>query len=180
MLMPAVLMEDDLNHKYKNEIHDERYDFFYFQNYTEYPLVIDKNDWNRFQFVSVNNENILGYLEARVDRMSQVVEDLLIINFENKKSGFIFAKDFSCFIYYLFEKRNIQKIFFRYLDGNPAAKLYKKLFYEKIGCGKLIGVMESAKTIRNGKTYDLIINEIDKKIFVDWYENIFCGKNRGC
>jgi hypothetical protein len=44
------------------------------------------NESKRLQYVSVYQGNVIGYAEAKVDRVNSVVEQFLVIRFDDENS----------------------------------------------------------------------------------------------
>jgi hypothetical protein len=163
MLQPAYLYKDIL-YKYKSKIaFDERYKFYEYDTYVDYDIITDRNSWECIQLVSVdNNDNIIGYFKADINRHVYYVCGLAIINF-TPKTNLIFAKDLKQFFLDLFNKYNFNKITFRVVIGNPIEKMYDKLV-SNYG-GRIVGIYKNNTKLWDGKIYDVKLYEIMKEDF---------------
>ena len=86
MLEPAI--------KYRNQLESVQYDIWFNDKYKYWnsnvfydSMQIDTDTWGRHQFVSVNNGEVLGYIEYSISRTNNSVSSLSIINFSDNKSA---------------------------------------------------------------------------------------------
>jgi len=143
--------------------------YFSFQSYREYELIIDRNDWKRIQVVSVSRSGgLLAYFEARLNRESQIVEDLLLMSLCPRGLSIEAGGDVFRFVASLFEERGIRKIFFRFIRDNPASRQYQRVLEHMAHCGSVQGVLTDYLTLPDGKTYDLVIMDILKQPYLQW------------
>jgi hypothetical protein len=172
MLQPAILKAQEVILKFREICGNPEYRYYLLQNYVDYNMTIETDDWRRMQFASVDNEGkVRAYFEARIDRGSNIVTDLLILYFDLQKANLTASKDFAAFIYLLLREKGFEKIFFRFIKDNPAALLYKKLFIDKIKCSTIAGTLKNAQKLTDGNVYDIIIMDIEKEPYITWYEN---------
>ena len=170
MLLPALVREQELKVRFLERIQQPDTHFYYFQTYCDYELSLDRNDWKRIQFVSVSRKNeLLAYFEARLNRESLVVEDVLLLSLGPRGLNFEAAGDVFRFLAYLFEDRGFRKIFFRFIKNNPAARQYDRFLRQIAHCGTVQGVLTDYTTLTDGKTYDLVIMEIRKQPYLEWF-----------
>jgi hypothetical protein len=163
MLQPAYLYKDDL-FKYKCKLAlDERYKYYEFDSSISFNITTDDSSWFKIQLVSVDqNNNLIGYFSAGINRHTYHVDSLGIINF-TPKTNLIFAKDLKQFFLDLFNKYNFNKINFMVVIGNPAEQMYDKLV-SNYG-GRIVGIRKNDTKLWDGKLYDVKLYEILKEDF---------------
>ena len=119
MLKPAILYREKLNEKYNNIAFDDKYKYFNIDTYFDFDIKIADTTWQKIQMVSVNRENeVIGFLQAQIDRGSDSVISLWIGNFY--EVNYTFSKDLHQFLDDLLVKFNFRKVSFSVVVGNPA------------------------------------------------------------
>lgn len=125
MLKLAYPYREELNKKYQEIIFNEKYKFHTTRSYLTYTIELEDMAWTKLQLVSVNeNNDIIGYLCATIDREANHVTELYIINFYD--INIIFSQDLKQFIHDLFVKYNFRKINWSVIIGNSIEKMYDK------------------------------------------------------
>lgn len=109
-----------------------------------------------------NDDKLLGYIKASMDREYRIVDNLAFINI-TKKPNLTFAKDSYKFITELFTKYNFLKIKFFVIVGNPAEHLYDKLI-KKLN-GRIVGTFKNDVMLYDYQYYDIKQYEILKSDF---------------
>ncbi len=172
MLKPAVLYEEQLKAVYSSIAFEEKYKFHNQSNYFDFDISLETNTWNKIQFVSVDqNDKIIGFLSASIDRGDEVVRSLLVINF--CEINYVFSKDFYTFLDDLFTKFNFRKVKFSVVVGNPAEEMYDK-YIKKYG-GSVIGVAKKDVRLQDNKYYDCKLYEIFREDYLKhMYEIMSC------
>lgn len=168
MLEPAIKYEVQTKEKFRGIWFDERYKFFNCSDYYE-ERKIDDSTWNRHQFVSIRNGEVIGYIGYAVGRTENDVSGLAIVNFEEKPS-LTFSKDLGQALCDIFEKFRFRRLEFSVIVGNPIKKSYDRLC-QKYG-GKIVGTHHKRQRLIDGKLYDQKYYEI----FADDY---FAAKKGG-
>jgi hypothetical protein len=159
ILKLAYTYKDKLQEIYKSIIFQEKYKYYNFSTYWNYELKIEDDSWNYIQMVSVDDEdNIRGYFSATINRTSNIVDALGIINFYDV--NVVFAKDMYQFIKDLFLKFNFRKIEFSVVIGNPIEKMYDKYIHKYNG--NIIGIKRQSIKLHDDKLYDVKLYEIFK------------------
>lgn len=155
MLEPAI--------KYRDQMYDIQYDIWfndkykYFNSGTYYGnMQIDENTWDRHQFVSVLNGNVIGYIEYSISREEHNVRSLAIINFTDNKIAF--GKDLAQALKDIFEKYRFRKLNFSVIVGNPIEKSYDKMI-KRYG-GRIVGTYKDNVKLIDGEYYDEKLYEI--------------------
>lgn len=157
MLKLAIQYSDELNKLFVNVAHNDKYKFFNTTRHCDYDLNLAKDSWSHLEFVSVDkNNNVLGFLSARIDRHADSISSLRAINFHDL--NYTFSKDFHQFIRDLFEKFNFRKINFSVVVGNPAEKMYDK--YINQYKGRVVGIYKEDVRLFDGNYYDFKLYEI--------------------
>lgn len=125
-------------------------------------LKLPESDWDEIIRVSFAEDKVLGLFKAIVERDTNHVSSLMIINFNLKKISFTFIKDLENFIKYLLKYKKFKKISFTVVVGNPAERMYDK-FIEKYN-GRIVGIKKNEVKLVDGKFYDLKLYEIENNI----------------
>lgn len=158
MLKPAFLYKNQLNETYHKIIYNEKYKFL-IEDVWEYNIKIEESDANSIQLVSIDeNENVIGFLQANLNREINHVTSLEVINFN--EINYTYSKDFNNFIRDLTEKFGFKKITFEVILGSPYEKLYDK--HLKRFNGRVVGIKKAEVRLADGKYYDVKIYEIFK------------------
>lgn len=162
MLKLAKLYESQLQQLFNNIVFDDKYKFYNATNYYNFNLELTNDTWSHIDYVSVDKDNrVRGFLSAKIDRCSEHVSSLRVINFYDL--NYTFSKDFHQFLTELFTKHNYRKIAFTVIVGNPAEKMYDK-YINKYG-GRVVGTYKEDIRLYDGKYYDYKIYEIFKTEF---------------
>jgi hypothetical protein len=162
MLKLAKLYENQLQTLFNNIVFEDKYKFYNASNYYNYNLEFANDSWNHIDLVSIDkNDNIRGFLSAKVDRCNESVSSLRVINFCGL--NYTFSKDFHQFLQELFTKYNFRKITFSVVVGNPAEKMYDK-YINRYG-GRIVGTYKDDIRLYDGNYYDFKVYEIFKSEF---------------
>lgn len=166
MLEPAI--------KYRDQLDSIQYDIWfndkykYFNSGTYYGgIQIDDNTWNKHQFVSVLNDEVIGYIEYSISREDNNVHSLGIINFSDNK--ITFGKDLGKALKDIFEKYKFRKLNFSVVIGNPIEKSYDKMI-KKCG-GRIVGTYRENCKLIDGEYYDEKLYEILASEYFDAISN---------
>ena len=110
--------------------------------------------------VSVDkNDNVIGFLSAKIDRASNRVSHIGAVNFG--ELNITFSKDFYKFLIDLFEIHNFYKIEWCVIVGNPAESMYNKIIERYHG--NIIGISHESIKLDDGKYYDVKEYELFKR-----------------
>lgn len=166
MLAPAQFHADRLRPLFARRIAEDDAAYLFFENWANFQLEVDPSEVKRLQYVSVEQGRLLGYLEARVDRISQVVDDLLILRFDTGLAGEA-VRDFYDFLHLLLVRRNFRKVVFRAVGSNPAMALYEKHLVGRLAIARPVGVIRNFKRLRDNRLHDLHWFEMDQSAFYE-------------
>jgi len=165
MLKLAFPYKEKLNQAWQSIVFNEKYQFYNGGNYWSYDVKLDDNSWDNIQMVSVDkDDNVIGYFNVCIDRMSNKVSSVGAINFKDK--NITFSKDFYQFLSELFTKHRFRKIEWYVIVGNPVEKMYDKII-AKYG-GRIVGIRREATMtpdgiLRDEKEYELFKCDYDLK-----------------
>jgi hypothetical protein len=163
LLKLAKLYESQLQPLFLKTAFDHKFKFYNASNYYEYKFELSDDSWSKLEFVSVDkNDNVIGFLSAKIDRTNEAISSLKVINFYDL--NYTFSKDFHHFLTELFIKYNFRKISFSVVVGNPAEKMYDK-YIDKYG-GNIVGICKDDIRLFDGKYYDFKLYEIFKHEFM--------------
>jgi hypothetical protein len=159
MIQPAILCKEEINRLYTACYMDPKYDYFTVNNVSYFDLFIKDRDEDYIQLVSIYCDVVIGYFEAEVNRYSNKILNLFIVNFSSFNHAF--AADLIRFIR-LLKNRGFRKIEFSMVVGNPVEAQYDRLV-KSLG-GRVVGVFEKSIKIRSGeicdlKYYEFFLNE---------------------
>jgi hypothetical protein len=162
MLKPAYTYKDKLQEVYNSIIFKDKYKYYNFNNYWEYEVKLSTDSWNNIEMVSIDkNGNVIGFLKANIERSTEKVSSLGVINFYDK--NIVFSRDLYQFLVDLFNTYNFRKIEWTVVIGNKAEYMYDRIV-NKYG-GRVVGVKRCSTKLIDGKYYDVKLYEIFKE---DW------------
>jgi hypothetical protein len=157
MLKLAYPYQDALNQVWQACVLQEKYQFYNPVNFWSYTIDLSNSSWDSIQMVSVDNDDgILGYFTAYIDRISRKVSNIGAINFGTL--SITFSKDFYQFLIELFTKHHFRKVEWNVVIGNPAERMYDKIV-AKYG-GRIVGVRRESTTTADGVLRDEKLYEI--------------------
>lgn len=165
MLKIAYYYIGKLQSEYSKIINNQQYKYYNNSEYWNYNFELsDKgSNWGAIEYVSVDNDdNVIGFLGANLDRSINNVTCLRILNFKDK-ANIIFSKDLMTFLKELFTVHNFRKINFSIVVGNPIEKMYDK-YCLKYG-GRIVGVFKDHTVLTDGKYHDTKYYEIFNEDF---------------
>lgn len=170
MLKLSYTYKEQLNNTYQEIVFQKKYRYYNYGSWWDYNIKVEDNSWDNISMISIDiSNNILGYFNADINRSSNKVSSLGIMNFVDK-NNIIFSKDMYKFIIDLFIKFNMRKIEFEVVIGNPIEKMYDK-YVTKYG-GKIIGISKEAIKLDDNCYYDVKHYEIFRKDFTRIFQRI--------
>lgn len=156
MIEIAQLHKDELERLVSAVWFEDRYKYWNSSVYYGQAKVED-NTWNTHQFVSVDKKgNVIGYIDYSIDRESDRVYGLGIINFTD--DIITFGLDLRQVLDDIFRKFNFRKLCYAVVCGNPIEKSYDRMT-EKYG-GRVVGICRQEVRLMDGILYDLKKYEI--------------------
>lgn len=154
MIETAQKYTDVLKIKMADTAYDLKYMFARPGFTEEYTPTSDT--WFKYEFVSIKNKEVIGYISYDINRNDYSASGLYIINFTDDK--ITFGRDLGTVLNDIFTKFNFRKLTFGVFVGNPIEKSYDKAI-NKFG-GRIVGVEREASRLLDGKFYDYKIYEI--------------------
>lgn len=162
MLDLAGKFEEQLQKKFSDAFMNEHF-MFYFGGGCFDKYKASDSTWNEHEFVSLKNGiYCLGYLAYSINRRTNSVYNMRVINFGPKSS--IFSNDFKQFLVDIFEKFGFRKLSFGVYIGNPAEKMYDR--YIRKFNGRIVGTEKEASMLVNGRFYDYKSYEIFREDYL--------------
>lgn len=162
MLDLALNHVEELQEKFRSIWFVDKYKFWNCTNYYE-DFKVSESSWDYHQFVSLDHDGeIIGYIGYSIDRPSDLVDGLNIINFTDNK--IVFGVDVGNAIRDIFEKFNFRKLNFCVVIGNPIEESYDKLII-KYG-GRIVGTQKEQAKLFDGKFYDEKLYEITRSDYL--------------
>lgn len=149
MLEPAIKYKEELEKLQYGIWFDEKYKYWNCDVYYD-TLQIDTSTWNKHQFVSVVNGEIIGYIAYNIARADNSAHSLSIMNFSDNKVAF--GMDLGQALKDIFERYKFRKLNFTVVVGNPIEKSYDKMI-KKYG-GRIVGTYKSDVKLIDGEYYD--------------------------
>jgi hypothetical protein len=156
MLAYAKPYEDQVKKLFTAATFDMRYKFADLTVYREEKKIPDST-WEGHHFVSLQGEQVIGYIAYWIDRVSNTVTGLHIMHFENKYP-YTFSRDLIAAIRDIFEKFHFRKINFSVVIGNPIEPCYDRLV-KRVG-GRIVGIKKQEVKLIDGLVYDNKLYEI--------------------
>lgn len=176
MLRPAYNYSNELKKLFAESITGHKFKYYQLTNYAVFELKIENDEWSRIQKVSICDGEILGFLEASIDREVFGVSSLSAINFHNQ--NYIFSRDLYDFIIEMFDLYRFRSVRWTAITMNPAVEMYDRIV-KNLG-GRVVGIEHKAAMLRDGNLYDLKLYEILQEDYYDDGELIFtANKNVG-
>ena len=161
MLQPAIKYKEQLEKKSYDTWFKEKYKYYHANGYYE-KIDINEDTWNKHQFVSVHNEEVIGYIFYNIDRRDNYVYGLGVINFSDNK--IVFGMDLGQALNDIFEKYKFRKLKFSVFVGNPIEKSYDKMI-EKYG-GRIVGYYKEETRLIDGEYYDEKLYEVTREEYL--------------
>ncbi|WP_313578580.1 hypothetical protein [Lacrimispora sp.] len=156
MLDLALNHEEELKKKFRSTWFSEKYKYWTFTNYSD-ELQIAESTWVHHQFASLDSTGeVIGYIGYDIDRASDLVYGLNIINFTDKKV--IFGIDVGNVLRDIFEKFNFRKLTFSVAVGNPIESSYDRMIGKYNG--RIVGIQKKQVRLIDGQFYDRKLYEI--------------------
>lgn len=170
MLDIALKHTEELKKLYVNTWHNEKYKYYNYRSFWEMPK-FEESTWDGHDFVSINKKGeIVGAIGYSINRPTESVCGLGIINFTDDK--LTFGRDVLQAIKDVFEKYNFRKLSCCVVIGNPIEKTYDKLI-PKYG-GRIIGIEKEETKLCDNKYYDVKRYEILREDYMRAKENNKC------
>lgn len=156
MIDIALKYADDLKKLYISTWNNEKYKYYNYRSFYELPKFAEST-WDGHDFVSINkNGDIVGAIGYAINRPTESVCGLGILNFTDDK--ITFGRDVLQAIKDIFEKYNFRKLSCCVVIGNPIEKTYDRLI-AKYG-GRIIGIEKEETKLCDNKYYDVKRYEI--------------------
>lgn len=156
MLDVANKYKEQLTEKFQDTWFEEKYKFWNGSIcYEEWKP--EESTWDNHQFVSIDSSGeVIGYIGYQIDRSSDNVHSLNIINFTDNK--ITFGTDVGRAIADIFERFHFRKLSFLVIVGNPIEPTYDRLI-ERHG-GRIVGYKRKEVRLIDGLFYDEKLYEI--------------------
>lgn len=164
MLGMALNYQEELIKKYRTTWHDDRYKWYHAANFHE-DITIHESDWVDHQSVSVHNGEVIGYIGYKIDRSSEYVYGLNILNL-TEPGNVVFAMDLGIALRNIFEKYHFRRLEWSVIVGNPIESSYDKMC-GKYG-GRIVGTFKSRQRLFDNKFYDEKMYEIEIDDYFSW------------
>lgn len=127
MIKQAITREAELIQWFLENGSSTEFDHYKNSQFSNFELVISKNNWEKVQYVSVNDEGkLLGYIEISIDRSARVMENLNIFKIHGPSSS-VFLNDILVAIEGLVRSGFVKLEFSVSVENKLAMKLYDKL-----------------------------------------------------
>lgn len=173
MLDVAVKYADELKDKMYDTWFHEKYKYWNFNTYHS-DIEISNETWAKHQFVSVRDDEIIGYIGYEVNRESGCCMGLGIINFTDDKMTF--GRDVGQALTDIFEKFRFNKLKFSVVVGNPVEKTYDRMI-QRYG-GRIAGIFRQDTRLIDGNLYDVKQYEILRSEYLASKEKKKDGKRQ--
>ena len=163
MLARAHPYKDLLDRLLTNVVDDPFYDYLWGGSYANFCMDCKEDNYYKHQWVNLDsNRNIVGYMEADINRSAYYISSLMMVNF---KKGWnpTFARDMKEMFLRLFYRYNYNKVNFDVVTRSRNEKIYDK-FISRYG-GRIVGTFHNHRAMQNGEIRDLKQYEIEKDDF---------------
>lgn len=170
MLDLAAKHACDLRLKFSNITFDERFMFYYMDDYRDEYKPKDST-WNQNEFVSLDREgNIIGFIGYGIHRVDRRAESLHVVNF-TLKSNPTFSKDLAQVIDDIFCKFNLRTLTYCVIVDNPACKIWDK-FTEHYG-GQIVGDYKKIHRLLDNRFYDKRVYQLLRDDYIKHRPKVF-------
>lgn len=153
----------DVAIKYADALKDKMYDIWFNEKYKYWnsntyhsDIEISNETWANHQFVSIQDDEIIGYICYEINRESNCCLGLGNINFTDDKMTF--GRDLGQALTDIFEKFQFNKLKFSVVIGNPIEKSYDRMI-QRYG-GRIVGIFRQDTRLIDGNLYDVKQYEI--------------------
>lgn len=142
-------------------IFQDRFKFYSRESTIEYLIPIYQDSREMLQMVSVDDNGVVGYFGAKLDRETDTARELVIINFQDKNHTF--AADLHDFFLSLFDRFGMQRVTWWVVVGNPGEAMYDRII-EKHG-GRVVGTFKNDAKLSDGRLYSIKWYEVTRDNF---------------
>ena len=160
MIKPAHLYIEQIAYKTWEIAYNKKYMYANI-GYTSSYKPSDDN-WYCHEFVSVKNNEVIGYITYSTKRNPRIAYDFYAVNYTDSP---IFAIDLLRAIDNIFIEFGFQKIDFSVIVGNPIEKSYDKLI--SMYGGRVVGVLKNDVCLLDGNIYDKKLYELSIEDYVE-------------
>ena len=166
MLKPAIEYKEEIQRLLKEAYYNDKEKFSYYNPSCDYEFLlgdvkIEKNTMKKHQFVSIHNEQIVGFISYNINLLNYRVYNMRCISFVNSMT---FALDLKRSIENIFEVYKFRKMNFEAFVGHPIESSYDRMV-EKVN-GRIVGIQKEHCKLSDGKFHDLKIYEILRKDYL--------------
>lgn len=164
MLARAYAYKEALSRQLIKAADDPYYDNLWAEGWIGFNIEVRDDTYYKHQFVSLDSvHNVIGYLDASIDRSTNSINNIIIANFQ-KKDNITFAKDLKDFFLRIFLRYNYRKVSFSVVVGSRNEKIYDK-FIGRYG-GRTVGVFCQHRRLQDGSISDMKYYEIMREDFI--------------
>lgn len=159
MLDVAQKYKDQLNTLFYDIWYDLRYKYWNYGTYSDEYSPSNSN-YDRRDFVSIHENEIIGYISYTIRRGVDIVDSLGILNFklDDPHASLLFGYDLRTALTDIFEKWNFRKITFTVVIGNPVEPKYTRLV-KHLG-GRIVGLYKEDTKLMDNTICDVQMYEI--------------------
>ncbi|HBV95780.1 MAG: hypothetical protein JL50_10840 [Peptococcaceae bacterium BICA1-7] len=161
MLKPAILYNDLLQGRFMESVFQDRFKFYSRESIVEYLIPIYQDSREMLQMVGVDDNGVVGYFGAKLDRETDTARELVIINFRDKNHTF--ATDLHDFFLSLFDRFGMQRVTWWVVVGNPGEAMYDNII--KRHGGRIVGTFTNDAKLSDGRLYSVKWYEVTKENF---------------
>lgn len=166
MIALAIDHIPEITRLFRDHILEPRYQYFYTIPWVELGPQIWPDTANGVQFVSIEDQRVIGYLSCNFNRDTHTAYNVQVINFRFKNSK-EFSRDMFRFFDIIYSRFGMNRVVVSVVVGNPVEKLYDKLAH-KFHAG-IIGTFHQDVMTPDGVLRDQKYYEVFK---ADFYETI--------
>lgn len=163
MLDHAAKYHERVRERFLEVSDDMRFQFAFGGSYRDAFKPVEST-WNGRQYVSVHSGDVIGYFAYSIDRDSDIVYGLQIVNFTYQVNP-VFSKDLASFLRDIFEKYKHRKLRFTCMTDNPVLPSYKRIC-ERFG-GRVVGTYKQEDKLLDGEYHDRVIFEVLRSDYME-------------
>lgn len=149
MLTHPYAYINELNKVFADKVFSnvEKYQYYFTTGYLAFPEIY-MNDYSAIQRLSIHNDEVIGWMVARLDREQWMVAGLEVISFKDKPS-FLFGKDGVKFFNDLVDVYQFTQISWEFCYDIPVRKMYERIVEQYDG--SIIDLLEPTR-LQTGKS----------------------------
>lgn len=157
MLDFAINHQESLNRLFRQSYLDSKYHYANCSSFADLDFSFDKTTWTNIQCASLLDNQVIGYLSAKINRETYSVDSLYIASYDDHAVS-EFGKDLRKFLKDLFVVYKFNKIGWSVVIGNNVEINYDRMI-QRLN-GRIVGILKNDVKLINGTICDRKLYEV--------------------